>query len=325
MTRSVRSIPRGTAAWIFALFFVWSNSFTAISFLLGSERAAPRLDWVELPVLRFLTAAAVCALYCFGFRARESLGILRRRWRRLLAAGFFCVPAYNLALAYGQQHGIPPPVASLETALAPLFLMLLGAALLGEELSETKVAGFLAALGGLGIIASTKDPGTGFSYPGVMAVTALAPLSWSLYTVISKPAQQDCPPVLWSYLAIIAGTVPLALIAPWRGAAALARLDAPGWLAILYLAFVCTLAGFAVWTWLLKRMPASSLGFTVFLNPPMTTVSQALLALAAPGVFVQATSGREWAGGLLVLGGIALALFKRPSSARVPAAEPESA
>jgi drug/metabolite transporter (DMT)-like permease len=77
---------------------------------------------------------------------------------------------------------------------------------------------------------------------------------------------------------------------------------------VLYLALPCTVGGFALWTWLLRHLPASTVGFTVFLNPPLTTASKAVLAVLAPATFAFTITGREWLGGGLALGGLAVAL-----------------
>ena len=76
-----------------ALFLVWSNSFIAIAYLLGSERAPALLDWIGLTVARFAPVTLLCALYCFVFRRRDSLALVRAHWRRLLLAGMLGVPA----------------------------------------------------------------------------------------------------------------------------------------------------------------------------------------------------------------------------------------
>ncbi|HVE14216.1 MAG TPA: DMT family transporter [Elusimicrobiota bacterium] len=304
--------PGVLAAWTFLLFLLWSNSFIAISALLGREGGAARFDWVSLTAARFLLCAAVCALYCALWRRRESVELLRLRWRRLLAAGLLCVPCYNFALYYGQQHGVPAPIASLETALAPLFLMLLGAAFLGEGLSRRKLAGFAVALAGVCLISRARAVPGQTAYPVLVAITALAPLSWASFSTLSKPVSREASPVVWTYLCIVAGSIPLAVLALVRGLPELARLDAPGWGALLFLAALCTVFGFALWTWLLKHLPASSLGFTIFLNPPLTSVSKALLAALFPRSFSFQVSGAELAGGGVVLAGLALALLKFP-------------
>jgi drug/metabolite transporter (DMT)-like permease len=89
------------------------------------------------------------------------------------------------------------------------------------------------------------------------------------------------------------------------------RLDAWGWFAVLYLSVPCTVLGFALWTWLLKHLPASSVGFSVFLNPPLTLASKYVLATTVPATFVFATRPAEWLGGALALTGLALAVWPR--------------
>lgn len=294
------------------LFLIWSNSFVAISYLVGGEGAAASLDWVSLAVGRFLPVGPVCLAYCLLWRRRESLALVRRHPWRTAAGGLLAVPGYNLALAYGQEHGVPPPVASLTSALVPLFVMLLAAAFLGERLTRRRVAAFLIAVSGLVVIAAGKgDAGSVAEYGRVIAVTALAPLSWSLYSIVSKPVTAAGEPLLWTYLTIAAGSLPLLAIAPWAGGPELLALPAAGWAALLYLSILCTLLGYAVWVWLLRYLPASTVGFTVFLNPPLTTLSKLALSLAFPAVFLWRMNASEWLGGGLALAGLALAVWPR--------------
>jgi drug/metabolite transporter (DMT)-like permease len=291
------------------LFAVWSNSFIAIGYLLGSDDVAPRFDWVALTVARFLPAAILCAIYCFGFRRVESLALLRAEWPRLLFCGFFAVPGYNLALYYGQQHGVPAPVASLTTTLVPLFVMILAALFLGERPTSRRLFGFAVATAGMVSIGLAKQGADGGSYAVLVAITALAPLSWSIYSVVSKPMAGRVSPIVWTYLATCLGTLqvlPLLPGATWRQWAAL---DRTGWTALLYLSLPCTVLGFAVWTWLLRHLPASSVGFTVFLNPPLTTTSKYVAATLLPATFAFTIAPGEWVGGMLTLLGVAIAVY----------------
>jgi len=290
------------------LFVVWSNSFIAIGYLLGADHAAARLDWRALTVARFLPAALICGAYLTAARWGESLELLRSRWRRLLVCGFLAVPGYNMALYYGQQHGVPAPVASLTTALVPLFVTLLAALFLSERLTVRRVAGFAVAATGMALVASAKQTSGAASYPLLVAVTALAPLCWSVFSVVSKPVTGRVSPIVWTYLAITLGGV---MTLPLLGGGAGQRwagLDARGWGALLYLSVPCTVVGFALWTWLLRHLPASTVGFTVFLNPPLTTISKYALALALPSTFAFTIRPREWLGGVLTLIGLAVAV-----------------
>ncbi len=296
----------------FGLFLVWSNSFIAIGYLLGADEAAPRTDWIGLTVLRFLPAGLICAGYCL-YRRSEALRILRQHPGRVLFCGFLTVPGYNTVLYYGQQHGVPAPVAALTTALVPLFVMLMAAVFLGERLTVRRVAGFLISASGMMLIAAAKS-GEVAAYPLLIAVTAGAPFCWSLFSVISKPLAGRIPMLVWTYLCTAVGTllalplIPLNGFAPLRQAAAL---DGAGWGALLFLSIPCTVLGFAVWTWLLRFLPASTVGFTVFLNPPLTTTSKFLFATALPAVFVFDIRPLEWLGGAVTLLGLSVAVWVR--------------
>lgn len=309
---SSSELPRWVAlAAAVGLFLVWSNSFIAVSYLLGGEGRSAQLDWVSLTVARFLTAGLVCAAYCVIFRWRESVELVRRHPVRLLVCGFLAVPLYNLALYYGQQHGVAAPIASLTTALLPLFVMLLSALFLAERLTARKLLGFAVAASGMALVATARTAEIELRYPLLLAITALAPLSWSFFTVLSKPLAGRSSPVVWSYLATAIGMLmilPFAPGEPWRDIVAL---DPSGWGALLYLALPCTVLGFAVWTWLLRHLPASAVGFTVFLNPPLTSASKMLLAVIAPAVFTFTVLPREWLGGLVTLVGMGVAVTAR--------------
>ena len=296
----------------FGLFVVWSNSFIAASYLLGTEGQPALLDFVSLSVVRFVPILPLCLIYCFGFHRRESLALLRKHPWRVLVCGVLGSPGYSLALYYGQQNGVPPAVASLTIALVPLFVMLLAAVFLGERLTGRRVMAFLVAVVGLIIIALSKgDPREAVAYGGVLAVTALAPLFWSIYSIAAKPIMARSSPLVFTYLSISVGSIPLALMFPWKGREELAQMPADGWVAILFLSILCTFGGYAVWTWLLRHLPASTLGFTVFFNPPLTTTSQLVLALLFPTLFIWQLDPMEWLGGGLALLGLALAVCPR--------------
>ena len=213
---------------------------------------------------------------------------------------------------------MPAPVASLTTALAPLFVMVLAALFLGERMTRNRVLGFAVACAGMVVIALARRDGTGSgsaeAYPLLVLVTAGAPFCWSIFSVLSKPLAGRASPLVWTYLVITTGGVmilPLLFVRPLGVAEQIAALDLAGWLAVGYLVIPCTIAGFAIWTVLLRHLPATTVGFTVFLNPPLTALSKIILAALFPATFVFAIGAQEWLGGLLALAGLALAVRPR--------------
>jgi len=295
------------ASGVFVLFFFWSQSFLAIEALLRPADRAPRFDWLGLASARFAIASLLCAGYLAAFRRAEAAAVVRAHWRRLILAGLFCVPGYNLALYWGQQHRVAAPVASLLTALAPLFVMGLSAAFLAERITVRRGLGFLVALVGLVLVARSGASAPGASYPLLIAITALAPFSWSIYTVLTKPISGQVPPLVWTYLSVIFGTVPTLVFLPTHAGPQTAALDGVGWLWLGHLVVLSTVLGFALWIALLSRLPATSLGFTIFLNPPMTTGQKLLLSALFPAAFAFSVTAGEMIGGVIMLVGVGVA------------------
>lgn len=303
---------RGLVAFAaIVLFLVWSNSFVAMSYLLGREAAGQRLDWLALTTCRFAPVTILAAVYCFGLRRAESLALLRAHGPRLLACGLLAAPLYGFALYWAMEQGVPAPVASLITALSPLFLLVLGAAFLKERLTTRKVLGFAVSLAGMVLITLAGGGGAGANALPV-AVACLAPVCWSLLSALSKPVARDVPPFLWTSLYLVAGGLPLLLALPWAGGREMLALDGAGWTALLYLSLACSLFGFAVWAWLVRRLPVSTAGLTTFLNPPLTLASKALLAALFPATFTFGVVAGEVAGGAVVLAGLAVAILRTP-------------
>ncbi len=299
---------------VLALFLVWSTTFITIEALLdhpasGDLRPDGPFNWFTLTNARFTPVAAICAVWCFGFRWRETLALIREHWLRVIVAACFNMFGYNYSLYYAQQSGVAAPIASLMTALAPLFLMLLSAAFLSERMTRRRVIGFAVALSGIVLISQARET-TGSTYWLLVLIAAMAPLSWSIYSILTKPVTRQHSPVVWTYLVLVVGGLPCAAMLPFAGATELTQLSPAEWGGMLHLTLGATVFGFAVWSWLLQHLPATVVGMTVFLNPPMTTGAKALLALAFPAVFAFTVVQLEVAGGLLALAGVAIATLK---------------
>jgi drug/metabolite transporter (DMT)-like permease len=306
VVRASRILLSGT---VFLLFTVWSASFIAIETLLRGDNGSGgvRFDWLSLTTARFVPVAMVCGGYAFLFRRAESMEILRHHYRRLGLCGLLAVSGYNFALYAGQQREVAAPIASLLTALAPLFVMILSAVFLGERLTRRRLLGFLLALTGLVLVARSKE-GSGATYPLLIAMTAMAPLSWSIHSILTKKVMGRVSPLLWTYLAITVGTVPLLAVFPFFGLPELVLLDATGWWLLAFLTILSTILAFALWTWLLSHLPATTVGFTIFLNPPMTTGYKLLLATLLPATFAFSIVAGEILGGALMLAGVGVAV-----------------
>lgn len=251
------------------LFVIWSNSFTAIKHL--REILPP----MELVLARFLPVAIFCLAYLLlsAARRRESAAIIRREWLKLLGLGLFGVVGYNYILYVGQSE-IKPGAAALITTLAPIYTLLLAVPLLKERVPLRRTIGILIAFAGLYIVVAHGRVGlgrvTGISNAEVRfaLITALAPLSWSIYTIIVKDLLKRYSPITVTYLALVIGTIPLLAAAGSHFVSTISSMGWTYWTALVYLSLFCTIIGFWVWNMGLEVLPATSVASFVYLNPP---------------------------------------------------------
>jgi drug/metabolite transporter (DMT)-like permease len=118
-------------------------------------------------------------------------------------------------------------------------------------------------------------------------------------------------PLTWTYLVLTAGGI---LLLPFLAFVDGERIAALGWTEgwlLAYLVVPTTLAGFALWSWLLRHLPAGTVGLTTFLNPPLTLGWKVALGVLLPASFALAVAPREWIGGVLALAGVGVVLLGR--------------
>ncbi len=265
--------PLAAKGLLVLLFVIWSNSFTAIKHLRGI------LPPMELVLARFLPVSIFCLAYLLlsAGRRRECVEILRTSWLKVLGLGIFGVVGYNYFLYVGQSE-IKPGAAALLTTLAPIFTLLLAVPLLKERVPLKRTIGILIAFAGLYIVVAWGRVGlgrvTGISNADVRYafITALAPLSWAIYTIIGKSLVRRYSAVTVTYLSLVIGTLPL--LSAWSPhfTATVTGMDWTYWTALAYLSLFCTIIGFWIWVMGLKALPATTVASFVYLNPPLAAL-----------------------------------------------------
>jgi drug/metabolite transporter (DMT)-like permease len=295
--------PNVVRALLVLLFVIWSNSFTAIKHLRSV------LSPVDLVLARFLPVSIICLLYLVlsEKRRRESVILLRSSWARLIALGLFGGVGYNFFLYLGQGE-IKPGAGALLTTLAPLFTLLLAIPLLKEKVPLRRIAGIIIAFLGLyvvirwGRVGAGRIAGISHAEAKYALIIALAPLSWSIYTIIGKDLVKRHSPVTVTYLALIIGTVPLLIRADAGFFRTVASMGSSYWIALAYLSLLCTIFGFWIWVLGLKHLPATSVASFVYLNPPFAAFFGWLL-------FGEEITAMFLIGSAVVLAGLYMAQF----------------
>lgn len=293
-------------------FLIWSNSFIAARALVGDGvPAAERLDPLRFVEARF----APVALFCLAWFAvspsgrRTARQLVTRHPLRTAVLASVNVWGYNLAFGAG-HHRVAAGSASLIIALNPVLTYLLVLAICQERPAWVKNAGLLMAFTGIYVVVVY---GAGQAVEAAYLTDALiligAPVSWTLYTVLSKPLLEGRSPLELTLFFLGLGSLPaLAAALGDRGLhARLATWEAERYGAALFLALACSLLAFWLWFEALKRLPASTAAAFVFLNPPLTLFFEWLW-------FGRAPNAGLIAGGAIVLAGVWLC--SRPTSPR---------
>jgi len=300
---------------------VWGGSF------LFMRVAAPALG--PLPVAAGRVAVAAVMLVPF-LALRGGLGALREKAAPIAVVGFVN-SAFPFALIAYATLSLTAGFAAILNATSPLWGGLLAHLWLREKLGPVRVAGLAVGFAGVVILVWGK---AGLPAGGGLAAAAMLVATFSYgiaanYTKrrlagtspLPSPASRGEGSPGTSPLAVAAGSqvaaalmlLPFALLAPP------ARGGTPGaWAAVLALGVLCTGFAYTLYFRLIQNVgPARAIAVT-FLVPPFAA-AWGWLFLGEP------VTGRMVVGGLVVLGGTALATGLVGPRPRVAAPGPTAA
>lgn len=275
---------------LLAVVVVWGVAFSGIKILLR-DVGPYSLTWGRL-VLASLAYTVVLPFVPQQDVHRERGDVLR-----LVLLGVFGAAGYHLAVNWGEQY-VSAGLASLVVACMPAMVAVLATFYLKEHLSRRGAAGLVIAFAGVGVLALSGEGALeARSLAGVL-VTLLAPISWSIYTILSKPLAARYDGVR---LNVIGAWVGVLVVLPFAAPDLheLTRLGLDGWLWMLYLGSFSTAGSYIVYAWALRRLPATVVASFVQLVPATSLLSAWILLdeVPAPTAFL---------GGALVVAGVAL-------------------
>jgi O-acetylserine/cysteine efflux transporter len=283
----MRRMPARSVALVVLVTAVWGVNFVVIH--VGLDHFPPLL----FNALRF-TAMALPAVFLVG-RPRVA-------WRLVLAFGFLLGVVKFGLLFVSLDLGLPVGLSSLLLQLQVIFTIGFASVVLRERPRREQVAGAAIAFAGLAVIGIDRAASAPV-LPFLLILGAAA--AWGVTNVITRMAQPPDPLALLVWASLVPPLPLLGLSLLFEGPGeigdALAGIDAAALGALLFVALVSGLFGFAAWTTLLKRHTAAAVTPFALLVPVFGIGSAALLLGERP-------SGLEVGGAVLICAGLAATL-----------------
>jgi drug/metabolite transporter (DMT)-like permease len=287
------------------VYVVWGSTYLAIRYAI--EGFPPLLS----AALRFLAAA----LLMLGFLSLRRPSALRATGAQLTTAavsGILLLAGGNGLVTVAEQR-IDSGLAALLIACVPLWIVILRA-LLRDRPSAATAVGVLIGLAGVAVI--FLPGGSGAVDVGYAALAVVAALSWAIGSLLVTRLPVPADPLTLTAVEMVAGG--LVLLVAAAAAGELSRF-APGeatgsaWFALCYLIVFGSLVAFTAYVWLLGNAPVSLVATYAYVNPAVAVLLGALIA-------GERLTGAELAGGLVVLGAVALVVTAESRARRRRAA-----
>ncbi len=259
---------------------------------------AAGLDSMQAVAVRVLAAAALYFVYLL-FTDRAALRIRLRDLWCFLGTGLCSLVFFNWCY-FNAISRSSMGVAAVLLYTAPIFVMLMSAALFGEALTPQKLAALALAFGGCALVSGVLGGG---AVPAAAIGFGLgAGFGYALYSIFGKFALRRYSSktvTAWSFFVAAAGVLPLT-----RFAGIPAALAAPkGFCGMLGISILCCILPYVLYTAGLSGVEAGRASLLATVEP----VVAAVLGIALYG---EAVTPQKLAGIACVVGAVALLSFR---------------
>jgi drug/metabolite transporter (DMT)-like permease len=285
-------------AELLALAAIWGASF------LFMRWGAPEFGALSLAWLRVGLASAALLPLLAWHQGRPSLQLLRQHWRALLALSLVTSALPFALFAYAALH-IPAGVSSILNATVPMWSALVAWWWLRQAPTAWRSLGLALGFGGVVLLVWTKTGlGSDARFWAVLACL-LATLNYAVSAVGTKRWLEGVPPLVVATGSQLGATLWLTLPGLWAWPATLPGGSA--WASLLALALLCTGVAYILYFRLIARVGPTNAVTVTFLIPVFAVLWGAMF-------LAEALTWAMLGGGLLVLGGTALALGLWPKA-----------
>lgn len=289
---AARSISPFQAFLMIALIVFWGSSFVVVKQVLG-EGLSP----IAIATFRFLIAGVLFLVALLGKKRLDStyrLGVERKDITTLIVLALTGVTFFFTIQYTGIQMAGASIAAILVCLLSPLLITVFSVRLLKERLSRKQVFGILVAVSGTLLVVSADLLGLQGSTQFLVGtlILLMTPVLWAAYSLLGEKIMKKYDAFLTvAYVNLLGGLFLIPFSLAENSFSQILTLGTNEWLALLYLAFTCSLIGYYIWFYVLKKAGSVASSF-LFAEPLVTSlfafafVGESLSPLVPAGAFL---------------------------------------
>lgn len=243
-----------------ALVIMWSSGFVGAE--LGIRAGGTPL---QLLGWRFSILAAMLLTVCLVLRVDLTD---RRAWGRQAVIGLLSQAGFLFLIFEGVNQGVDGGVAALIASLQPLLVATVAGRILGERITPVMWIGMVLGLAGVAVVVS-GDLGTGGTQWWAYLFPAAGMLSLTTGTVLTqrlRPTESLLQSITMQMVVTAVALVTISLLVEQ----ATVPDDVDFWLAVMWLVFLSTLGGYALFVFVTRTRGATVASVLLYLTPPTT-------------------------------------------------------
>jgi drug/metabolite transporter (DMT)-like permease len=254
------------------LIIFWGSSFVVVKQLLDDG-----LTPIAVATFRFLLAGALF-LVALGLKKRVSpayrLSIERKDLLVLLALALTGVTFFFTVQYTGIQLAGASIAAIMVCLLSPILITIFSARLFGDQLRKKQIIGIAVAAAGtlLVVLADLLNLEGSMNFLIGTLILLSTPIMWATYSLLGQKIMQKYDAFLVvAYVSLLGGVCLMPFSLAEGSFTQLFSMTLNDWLSILYLASTCSLLGYFIWFYVLKKAGATASTF-LFAEPLITAV-----------------------------------------------------
>jgi drug/metabolite transporter (DMT)-like permease len=286
------------------IYFVWGSTFFAIR--VGVSEFPPFL----FCAMRFLAAGLLVFLWAVMHRERRPTA---RQWLSAFVLAFL-IFVVDYGLLFWAEQRVPSGIAAVIMATIPGFMALSEILILRtQRLTIRLVLALLSGIAGVAVLVTPSHllgnlGGAGISKTRAIALVVGA-VGWSVGSALSRKLPLPSSKIMSSGAQMLTGGIMLAVVAVLRGEGRglhISAVSCSAWIALAYLVFAGSIAGFTAYVWLLHHESPTKVGTYAYVNPVVAVLLGYWLGGEPLGL-------RTIAGGLFVLASVIAITTMRPN------------